>query len=127
MREVLFVALGGAVGSVARYGVTLFAQSRFGGEFPYGTLAVNVIGSLLLGVVMALADRTDLVPPTLRLALGTGVIGGFTTYSAFNYETYKLAANDALLSAMVNVLVTLVLCTLAGLVGVFGVRAAFSR
>jgi fluoride exporter len=127
MREVLLVALGGAVGSVARYGVTLFAQSRYGAEFPYGTLAVNVTGSLLLGVIMALADRTDLMPPTLRLALGTGVMGGFTTYSAFNYETYKLAANDALLSAIVNVLVTLVLCTLAGLVGVFGVRAAFSR
>jgi CrcB protein len=127
VREVLLVALGGAVGSAARYGVTLFAQSRLGGEFPYGTLAVNVVGSLLLGVIMALGDRTDLMPPTLRLALGTGVMGGFTTYSAFNYETYKLASNDALLAAIANVLVTLILCTLAGLVGVFGVRAAFSR
>ena len=127
MREVLLVALGGAVGSAARYGVTVFAQGRFGPEFPYGTLIVNVVGSLLLGVIMTLADRTELMPPTLRLALGTGVMGGFTTYSAFNYETYKLAANDAPYAAIVNILVTLVLCALAGLVGVFGVRFVFSR
>lgn len=127
MREVLLVALGGAVGSALRYGVTLFAQGRFSAEFPYGTLAVNVVGSLLLGAIMTLADRTDLMPPTLRLALGTGVMGGFTTYSTFNYETYRLAANDAPYAAIVNVAVTLILCTVAGLVGVFGVRAAFSR
>lgn len=127
MRDVLLVALGGAVGSAARYGVTVFAQGRFGPELPYGTLIVNVVGSLLLGVIMTLADRSDLMSPTLRLALGTGVMGGFTTYSAFNYETYKLAANDAPYAAIINVLVTLILCTLAGLVGVFGVRAAFSR
>jgi CrcB protein len=84
----LWVGLGGALGSIARYHVGRVAASRAPG-FPWGTLAVNLLGSLLIGVVMHLALRGRLDEPT-RLALGVGVLGGFTTYSSFNHETIAL-------------------------------------
>lgn len=82
------VALGGALGSMARYATQSLAQARLGVGFPWGTLAVNLVGAALMGLLMgALAGRGS---PT-ALFLGTGVLGGFTTYSAFNQEVLNLA------------------------------------
>ena len=87
MQHVLLVALGGAVGSVARYGVGVAAARWFGLAFPWGTLAVNVIGGLAMGLVAArIAPDNE----NLRLLVGTGLLGGFTTFSAFSLETVRL-------------------------------------
>lgn len=87
MTHILLVALGGAVGSMARYGVGLAAARWLGLGFPWGTLAVNVIGGLAMGL---LAARVGPEQENLRLLLGVGLLGGFTTFSAFSLETVRL-------------------------------------
>lgn len=82
-----WICLGGAIGTGARYLLSGWMLRVAGPGFPYGTLAVNVAGSFLLGLLMQVSLATDSFPPTLRVVLATGVMGGFTTYSAFNYET----------------------------------------
>ena len=84
-----WIGLGGAAGTLARYGLSTWCEQRLGDGFPYGTLAVNVIGSFLLGAIGEIAATTQLLSPTLRLSLSTGVMGGFTTYSSFNNVTIR--------------------------------------
>jgi CrcB protein len=89
----LWVGLGGALGSIARYHVGLLTARRFSG-LPWGTLAVNLLGSLLLSLLVHLALRGRVDEP-VRIALGVGVLGGFTTYSSFNHETLALLQQGA--------------------------------
>ena len=91
MRDALLVALGGAIGSVLRWGTTSWA-ARFarGALFPWGTLGVNLVGSCAIGFVLTLAFERSHVPPVARRFLVTGVLGGFTTFSAFSWETLML-------------------------------------
>jgi fluoride exporter len=117
MRLVL-VALGGALGSALRYLVANAAVAWMGLTFPWGTLAVNLVGSFLIGLVQSLAVESLVISEEARLFLATGVMGGLTTYSAFSYETVRLAETGAWPQAWANVLITtaasLALC-LAGL------------
>jgi CrcB protein len=85
-----FVALGGAVGSVVRFVLGSLVQER-AGTFPLGTLVVNVTGSLLLGALMEYALSTPAISRDMRALLTTGFCGGYTTFSAFSYETVRLA------------------------------------
>jgi len=94
-----WVALGGALGSLARWGLSGAVQRWTGAAFPWGTFAVNLVGSLLIGVVTALALERALVPPPARLFLVTGVLGGFTTFSALSYETFALLRDGQWLAA----------------------------
>ena len=105
MNQVLLVALGGALGSVARYGAGMAAARLFGVGFPWGTLFVNALGGLLIGV---LAARTGPENETLRLLIGVGVLGGFTTFSTFSLESVRMLEHQAPL-ALVYVLTSLVL------------------
>ena len=89
--QLFWICVGGATGTAARYLLTLWSNERFGTVFPYGTLAVNLIGCFLISIVAQIAAAGEW-PPTLRLALVTGVLGGFTTYSALNHETLRLFA-----------------------------------
>jgi fluoride exporter len=118
MSRFLLICLGGAVGTGARYLMST-AMTRAFGNFPFGTLGVNVLGSFLASVLMVLALEKSALPPDLRLILVTGVIGGFTTYSSFNYETLHLAQSGAPGLAVANVALTLVACMLAGVGGVW--------
>lgn len=85
----LWVALGGAAGAAARYGVAQWAGARWGWTFPWGTLVVNVTGSLAIGLLMALLIGRG-ADPAYRLLLVTGFLGGYTTFSAFSLETLSL-------------------------------------
>jgi CrcB protein len=122
MTRFLWICLGGAVGTGARYLLSGWLHRAAGPGFPYGTLAVNVLGSFLLGALMHVALTTEILQPTLRLALTTGVMGGFTTYSAFNYETLRYFQEDAWLLGFVNVGVMLGACLIAGAFGVLSGR-----
>lgn len=117
MERFLWVCLGSGVGGGARYLVSGWALKALGASFPYGTLAVNVLGSFLIAVVMFAGVEAAAIPPTLRLALTTGVLGGFTTYSTFSYETMKALQDGAWGLAVGNVLVTVVGCLAACLLG----------
>ena len=87
---VWYVALGGAIGSVARYLVGLTVQSRSGLDFPIGTLLVNLTGCLLLGFLARYLLETSAVSPEVRALLTIGLCGGYTTFSTFSYETVTL-------------------------------------
>jgi fluoride exporter len=113
----LLVAAGGALGSMARYWVGGLGPRLFGEGFPYGTLVVNVVGSFLISVVMGVSLNSTLIPVNERIFLATGVIGGFTTYSAFNYETLLLLQQRLWLTGGLNVAATLLGCLVSGLLG----------
>ncbi|MCI0571978.1 MAG: fluoride efflux transporter CrcB [Myxococcaceae bacterium] len=115
--KTLWIGLGGALGSIARYQLDGWCQRRLGTSFPYGTLAVNLIGSFFIAVLMYVGLRTELLPPTVRIALTTGVIGGFTTYSTFNYETLRYLQDGAWGLGVLNVAATLAGCLVAGFIG----------
>jgi fluoride exporter len=126
VRELLLVASGGAVGSAARYAVSGVAQRLFTSgagsgaasiaAFPAGTLVVNVTGSLLIGVLAGLAESRLLLTAELRLLLVTGVLGGYTTFSAFSLETLLLLRAGQTTTALTSV----------GLQVLLGVAAAFA-
>jgi CrcB protein len=114
--RLVLVAFGGALGSVLRYLVANAAMAWMGPTFPWGTLAVNLVGSFLIGLVQSLALESLVISEEARLFLATGVMGGLTTYSAFSYETVRLAETGAWPQAWANVLITtaasLALCLL---------------
>jgi fluoride exporter len=122
MARFLWICLGGAAGTGTRYLASVLLLRALGPAFPFGTLAVNVSGCFLLGAIMHVGLATDLLSPTLRLALSTGVMGGFTTYSTFNYETMQYLREGAWEMATLNVAATLVLGLAAGALGVAAAR-----
>ncbi len=115
MTRLLLVCLGGALGSGARYLVSTWAATRLGADFPRGTLIVNVTGSFLLAFIVGL--RPGLVSPDLRLFLGAGIMGGYTTYSSFNTETLSMLNGGSAALAAANLALTVVGCLAAGLAG----------
>jgi len=123
MERLLWVCLGGAAGSGARYLVTGWMSERLSAGFPWGTLCVNVVGSFLLGAVMQLASTSSSLSPTAQAAMTIGVLGGFTTYSTFNYETLASFQQGAWAMAVANLLATVVGCLVAGILGQAAVRA----
>ncbi|MBK8251632.1 MAG: CrcB family protein [Polyangiaceae bacterium] len=120
MERLLWVCFGGALGSGARYLTSLVAARWFGAGFGWGTVFVNVTGSFLLGLIVAVAKARGLMGSTLYFALASGVMGGFTTYSSFNNETVTYVENGLLGRAAWNIGATVVLCLGAGF---FGLRA----
>jgi CrcB protein len=125
----LWVALGGALGSVARYACSLGAARWLGSAFPWGTLLVNVAGSFAIGLLAALfvaADGRLLVSPEARAFVAVGILGGFTTFSSFSVETLNLARSGALGAAAANAGLSLVLCLAAVWLG-FTAATLFNR
>ena len=113
MNSILLVALGGAVGSVARYGLgALVLRQTPGWSFPLGTFLVNVLGCFVAGLLIGLAEQHDFLTAELRLLLFTGFLGGFTTFSAFGVETVALLQRGQLATAAAYVVLS-VLCGLA--------------
>ena len=109
----VLVGVGGAIGAVLRYVVGTAVQAGTGPGFPWGTLVVNVAGCLAVGVVSALADRRGDLTPETRAFLVVGVLGGFTTFSAFANETAHAARSGAAALAFLNVLASVTLCLAA--------------
>lgn len=127
MTRFLLVCLGGAIGTAARYLTALWAAAALGTTFPFGTLIVNTLGSFLIAFLMQTATATELLSPDVRLMLTTGVMGGFTTYSTFNYETTGYLREGAYAMALLNLSVTVVGCLVAGLAGLALARLLFGR
>jgi CrcB protein len=125
MTRVLLIALAGALGTLSRYGVGVWAGRTLGTGFPYGTLIVNVLGCFLIAVITHVAISTELISPNLRLALTTGFMGGLTTYSSFNLETTQFFQSRAWYSGLLNFGVTTFACLAAGLLGFAVARRAF--
>ena len=123
MDRLVWVCLGSALGGGARHLISLGALRLLGSGFPYGTLAVNVLGSFGVGLIMHVSLETALISPTARLFLATGVMGGLTTYSTLNYETLSLASDGDWQLAVTNIVATVAACLAAGVLGLVSGRA----
>jgi CrcB protein len=124
----LWVALGSALGGVARYACSGWVAQRFGETFPWGTIAVNVVGSFLIGLVATVTgpDGRLLVPGYTRDFVMLGVFGGFTTFSSFSLQTLSLARDGEWLGAGLNIVLSVVVCLVAVWAG-HGVALAINR
>lgn len=113
----LLIFLGGGTGAALRYWMQGVVYGRTGTDFPYGTLAVNVLGCLVIGFLMISLEERFLAVPSLRLFLTIGVLGGFTTFSSFSYETLALARDGETARALANVGLSVVSCLTATWMG----------
>jgi CrcB protein len=117
MTRFILICLGGAAGTGARYLLGGLVARAMGPDFPYGTLLINVLGSFLIGIIQEVGLSTVLIPDTWRLVLTIGLMGGFTTYSSFSYETLKLAEEGSWVAAGAYVLLTTTFCLLGCALG----------
>lgn len=122
VNELTAIAAGGAVGALLRYWVSGHVYTLFGRGFPYGTLAVNVIGSLVMGVLSVLLVERLSTGPALRAFLLIGGLGAFTTFSTFSVETLNLMEAGHPGKALANALVSVVVCVMAAGLGVLAGR-----
>lgn len=109
MTNVLLVALGGSIGAVLRYLLSIFMIQVFGSSFPFGTLLVNVIGSFLMGAIYALGQLSH-ISPEFKALIGVGLLGALTTFSTFSNETLLLMQAGHWIKATLNVLLNVSLC-----------------
>jgi fluoride exporter len=119
MQNVLCVGLGGFIGASLRYIISINSAKLFGTQFPYGTLIVNVVGGLLIGLIMELCITTNVISPSLKLFLVTGIIGGLTTFSTFSYETVSLFIEGSYTAGMLNTVLNLFLSIAGVIIGKF--------
>jgi len=113
------VFIGGGAGSVCRYAVSMLTKARFGHAFPIGTLVVNLLGCFAIGYIGARLERIPLaqIPQETRDLFLVGILGGFTTFSAFGYETFGLFKNGAAAAAVFNILLNIVFGILLACLG----------
>jgi CrcB protein len=110
------------MGCLARYFLSGWVYGVFGRFFPYGTFVVNIIGAFLIGLIMEIGLRSTLIPPTLRVGLTIGFLGGLTTFSTFSYETFRLLEDGEFLIASTNVLLSVLVCLAFTWVGIYTAR-----
>lgn len=121
MLQVLAVGLGGFVGAIARYAISSFLQQKLGRGFPFGTLAVNTIGCLAIGVILGLVAERPSFSNSTRLFLVTGILGSLTTFSTFGYETVELFRKGETTAAAGNVAANVCLGVAAVVLGLLAV------
>ncbi|HEY3524082.1 MAG TPA: fluoride efflux transporter CrcB [Candidatus Limnocylindrales bacterium] len=119
----VLVALGGAFGATARYLVDGWITDRTGGEFPWGTLAINASGAFLLGVLFALAIESDVLPASIRGPVMIGFVGAYTTFSTLMLESWRLWEDGAAGLALANLVGSLVVGVVAVVAGLVVGRA----
>ena len=111
----LLIGVGGALGSMARYLLSTLVYRLVPSLFPFGTFAVNVVGCVLFGIIVGLAEQRFVLRPEARVFLLIGVLGGFTTFSTFAFESFELLRDGQFMSAAINVVGQIV----AGVVGLW--------
>ncbi len=119
MKHILLIAVAGAFGALARYGLVNLIGGRL---FPWGTLAVNILGSCLMGVLYVLIMEKSVLPPAMKPLLMTGFLGAFTTFSAFSLEAWELLDRGEPVQAMIYIGSSVLFCILALGFGVFVAR-----
>ncbi|WP_371997797.1 MULTISPECIES: fluoride efflux transporter CrcB [unclassified Shewanella] len=117
LTNIMFVALGGSIGAVFRYVISILMLQLFGSSFPFGTLLVNILGSFLMGIVYAIGLETSHLSPEMKAMVGVGLLGALTTFSTFSNETLLLMQEGLFLKAILNVLLNVTLCIFMVYVG----------
>ncbi len=109
MIKILYLIIGGTVGTISRYGLTGLVHKALGAEFPYGTLAVNTAGCFIIGFLVALSENKFVLGVNARVLLMIGFCGAFTTFSTFMLETSNLMDNGEMMRAFMNLLLSIVI------------------
>ena len=117
MKQLLFIGLGGFIGSILRYLVSKLNLSVHFLSIPVGTLSVNIIGSLVIGFIAGIAMKSEIISPDVRLFLMVGVCGGFTTFSSFSLENMMLLQNGQYFSALIYTLSSVIFSIMAVYLG----------
>lgn len=125
MKTAISIALFCAGGGLTRYYLSGWIYSILGRSMPYGTFAVNVIGSFFIGLVMEMGLRSTLIPVALRVGLTVGFMGGLTTFSTFSYETLIMLENGRFFASFINIIASVTLCLLFTWIGIQTVRAFY--
>jgi len=125
MKTATAIALFCAGGGLTRYYLSSWIYSVFGRALPYGTFAVNVIGSFAIGLVMEMGLRSTLIPATLRVGLTVGFMGGLTTFSTFSYETLMMLEDGRFLASFINIFASVTCCLMFTWLGILSVRAFY--
>lgn len=113
MNKYLIVGVGSALGGMLRYWLSNFVYKFLQPIFPFGTLAVNILGTFLLGIIFFFLDSQELLSPSMRIFLTIGLCGGLTTFSTFSYETFILIEDTQYLFAFLNILSNIILTLLS--------------
>ena len=122
MTIALYIAIFGAAGCLSRYYLSGWVYGILGRSFPYGTFAVNIIGAFIIGLIMEFGVRSTLIPPSIRIGLTVGFLGGLTTFSTFSYETFRLLEDGEFLIASANALLSVMTCLLFTWLGIIAAR-----
>jgi CrcB protein len=122
LKTLLFIACGGAIGSLFRYGSSLGIYALVGKDFPYGTLFVNVLGSFLMGLLSILMVERLNIGPEWRAMVLVGLLGSFTTFSTFSIETLNLFEQGDMFKALANIVFSIIVCISAVWLGVIAGR-----
>lgn len=125
MDKVIVVGLGGALGAIARFWLGEWISSKFPMQFPLGTFVINVTGSFIIGFFLTLMSRQITIHPNWRLLIAVGFIGAYTTFSTFEYETMKLIEEGNILSAALNVGLSVIIGFIAVWLGVVAARKLY--
>jgi len=107
-KTITYVAVGSVIGGVSRFLLQQYIQRKVESTFPYGTLAVNLLGCFVIGVVVGLADRGNLMSPQARIFWATGICGGFTTFSSFISENHNMLLDGELLNTFVYITISII-------------------
>lgn len=123
-KTITYVAVGSVIGGVSRFLLQQFIQRRVESTFPYGTLVVNLLGCFIIGIVVGLADRGNLMSPQTRIFWATGICGGFTTFSSFINENHSMLLDGELLNTFAYISISIVAGLTATALGLFLIKSA---
>ena len=121
MKILLLIGTGSFIGGVSRYLLSQWIQPKSLNAFPWGTLSVNLIGCLLIGIIFGLAEKGN-ISNEVRLFMATGVLGGFTTFSAFSNESVIMLHNGQSTNAFIYILISVIVGIMATILGVLATR-----
>ena len=113
MLNLIIIGIGGFIGAILRYIISGFFYDLYGDKFPYGTLAVNLIGCFALGFFITMAEGKFIISPQMRSFAAIGLLGAFTTFSTFSFETLALLQNELYTSAFFNILISVIVGLIA--------------
>lgn len=120
--QLVYIGVFGALGCMSRYAVSGWVYSLAGRTLPFGTLAVNVLGSFFLGLFMEEGLRSSMLSSEMRIGLTVGFMGGFTTFSTFSFETVRLLEEGSFLQAGANILLNVLVCVVFAFLGIYLAR-----
>ena len=125
MQIILSIACGGAIGAVLRYMLSSAVQNIYGSSFPYGMLVCNVLGSMLLGILYDSLSKVSLFSDNIKLFIQVGILGSFTTFSAFSLESFLMIEKGDYSAAIIFILISVILSILGLVSGIYFTRVFF--